>query len=82
MIVSHWRKGYFDDLTVLEFVSLLNIGLSSQNVRLRVPSNLPSHNQFVHRDKLKTQGYLDKISKWTDDNLMALNTKKIKGYVG
>ena len=78
MIVSHWRKGYFDDLTVLEFVSLLNIGLSSQNVRLSVPSNLPSHNQFVHRDNLKTQGYLDKISKWTDDNLMALNAKKSK----
>ena len=62
----------------LEFVSLLNIRLSSQNVRLSVPSNLPSHNQFVHRNDLKTQGYLDKISKWTDDNLMELNAKKSK----
>ena len=72
------RYKYFDDLTVLEFVSLLNVGLSSQNVRLSVPSNLPSHNQFVPRDHLKTQGYLDKISKWTDDNLMELNAKKSK----
>ena len=74
----HERYKYFDDLTVLEFVNLINIGLSSKNVRLSVPSNLPSHNQFVHRDDLKTQGYLDKISKWTDDNLMELNAKKSK----
>ena len=74
----HERYKYFDDLTVLEFVNLLNIGLCSQNVKLSVPSNLPSHNQFVNRDDLKTQGYLDKISKWTDDNLMELNAKKSK----
>ena len=66
----HERFKYFDDLTVLEFVNLLNIGLSSQNVKLRVPSNLPSHNQFVPNEHLKTQEYLNKISKWTDDNLM------------
>ena len=72
------RYKYFDDLTVLEFVNLLNIGLSSQNVKISVPSNLPSHNQFIHRDDLKTQGYLHKISKLTDDNLMALNAKKSK----
>ena len=63
---------------MLDFVNLLNIGLSSQNVRLSVPSNLPLHNQFVNRNDLKTKGYLDKISKWTDDNLMALNAKKSK----
>merc|ERR1719330_11467 len=51
----HERYKYFDDLTVLEFVNLLNIGLCSQNVKLTVPSNLPSHNQFVHRNDLKTQ---------------------------
>ena len=74
----HERFKYFDDLTVLEFVNLLNIGLSSQNVKLRVPSNLPSHNQFIPRDHLKTQVYLKKISKWTEDNLMTLNVKKTK----
>ena len=69
------RFKYFDDLTVLEFVNLLNIGLSSQNVRLSVPSNLPLHNQFVNRNDLNTKGYLDKISKWTDDNLMPKKSK-------
>ena len=63
---------------MLEFVNLLNIGLSGQNVKLRVPSNLPSHNQFVPNVHLKTQDYLNKISDWTDKNLMKLNVKKTK----
>ena len=75
------RFKYFDDLTVLEFVNLLNIGLSSQNVKLRVPSNLPSHNQFIPYNHLKTQGYLNKISDWTEDNLMMLNVKKTKALL-
>ena len=77
----HERFKYFDDLTVLEFVNLLSIGISSQNVKLRVPSNLPSHNQFIPNDHLKTQEYLNKISDWTDDNLMKLNVKKTKCLV-
>ena len=58
----HERLKYFDDLTVLELVKLLNIRLSSQNVKPSVPSNLPSHNQFVPNVHLKTQEYLNKIS--------------------
>ena len=69
---------HLSHLTVLEFVNLLSIGLSSQNDKLRVPSNLPSHNQFIPNDHLKTQDYLNKISDWTDNNLMKLNVKKTK----
>ena len=72
------RFKYLDDLTVLEFVNLLSIGLSSQNVKLSVPSNMPSHNQFIPNDHLKTQEYINEISNWTDDNLMMLNAKKTK----
>ena len=67
---------YFDDATVLEVVNLLNIGLSSYRVKDNVPSHIPAHNQFIDSKNLKSQNYLNKISEWTDQNLMALNVKK------
>ena len=72
------RFKYFDDLTTLEIVYLLNIGLSSYNVRQNVPANIPSHNQIIDNSNLKSQEYLDKIQNWTERNLMELNAKRQK----
>ena len=75
------RYKYFDDATVLEVINLLNIGLSSYRVKDTVPSHIPAHNQFIDSNNLKSQEYLNKISEWTDQNLMALNVKKTKSMV-
>ena len=40
------RFKYFDDLTVVKIVNLLNIGISTARVRDTVPSDLPQHNQL------------------------------------
>ena len=75
------RYKYFDDATVLEVVNLLNVGLSSYRVKESVPSNIPEHNQFIDSRNLKSQKYLNQISEWTDQNLMALNVKKTQSMV-
>jgi hypothetical protein len=72
---------YFDDASVLEIVNLLSIGLASHNFKQQVASNIPNHNQFIPGDYLESQQYLEKISKWTDDNKMELNIDKSKAMI-
>ena len=55
------RFKFVDDLTVLEIIHLLNIGLASVNIRRTVPSNISSDNQIIPADNLKTQNYVNEI---------------------
>jgi predicted Zn-dependent protease len=70
-----------DDLTVLEKINLLVTGLASFNCKLSVPSDLPTHNQIIQADQLKSQGYLDAIKDWTANQKMVLNKKKTKAMI-
>ena len=76
------RFKFVDDLTCLEIINLLSIGLASHNARLQVPSDIPSHGhgQIINNEYLKTQEHLDKISRWTNKKKMFLNEKKIQSY--
>ena len=48
------RFKFVDDLSILEVVNLLNIGISSLNIRTEVPNDLPTHGQYVDNKELKT----------------------------
>ena len=72
------RFKFVDDLSCLEIINLLIIGLASHNSRLQVPSDIPSHGQIINSEYLKTQEYLDKISRWTTKQKMFLNEKNQK----
>ena len=67
-----------DDLSCLDIINLLSIGLASHNSRLQVPSDIPSHGQIINSEYLKTQEYIDEISRWTTKQKMFLNEKKSK----
>ena len=41
------RFKFVDDLTILEIVNLLTVGMSSYNIKEHIPSDIPSHNQFI-----------------------------------
>ena len=43
-----------------------------------VPSDLPSHNQFIPAQNLQSQKWLDQINKWTENQKMIINEKKTK----
>ena len=72
-----YRFKFVDDLTVLEKVNLLLIGLASINAHASVPSDIPEHNQLIPAENLQSQKYLDSIQEWTQKQKMKLNEKKI-----
>ena len=73
-----YRFKFVDDLTVLEKVNLLLIGLASFNSHVSVPSNIPDHNQFIPAENLQSQKYLEQIQDWSEKQKMILNQKKTK----
>ena len=70
------RFKFLDDLSILEVVNLLTIGISSYNVKQHVPSDVPVDNGYIDPNSLKSQQYLDAICTWTDKQKMKLNIKK------
>ena len=72
------RYKFVDDLTLLEKINLLVIGLATFNCHTTVPSHIPAHNQFIPAEHLKSQEYLKQIQAWTENQKMVLNKKKTK----
>lgn len=69
---------FIDDLSILEKINLLCIGLSSYNFKDNVASDMIENGYFLNPDNLNTQTYLNKIADWTSQNKMLLNRKKSK----
>ena len=59
------RFKFVDDLTTLEIVNLINIGISSYNMKTHIPSDIPVHGQYVNCQNLQSQKYLNEINNWT-----------------
>ena len=72
---------FIDDLTILEIVNPLSIGLSSHNFHLHVASDIPTSGFYIDPANMKTKEYLEKISDWTEENKIRLNIKKSKAMV-
>ena len=75
------RFKFVDDLTFLEVIYLLNVGIATYNVRQHVPSHIPTHNQIVSAVNLKSQHNLHIINDWTTQKKMRLNEKKTKNMI-
>ena len=70
-----------DELTILDIVNFLTIGLTSHNIKSQVPNSTPEHNQFVPPQNLKSQEHLDKINLWTQNQQMMINQNKTKTMI-
>ena len=75
------RFRFIDDLSVLEIVNLLTVGLTSFHLKQQVPNDIPVHNQFIPPDNLESQKWLDNINAWTIKQKMMLNEKKTKTMI-
>ena len=75
------RFKYVDDLTTLEIIDLLSIGMSSYNYKNRIPSDVPTNGHFVENSHLKTQEYINHINEWTVNQKMQISSKKTKGMI-
>ena len=70
-----------DDLSILEVINLVMRGISSYNFRRHVASDVGIHGQYLPSENVQSQEYLNKISTWTQEHQMALNTRKTKYMV-
>ena len=70
------RLKFVDDLTTLEKINLLLVGMSSYNVKNHVPSDVNSNNLFFRPENLKSQEYLKNIQRWTENPKKFLTEEK------
>ena len=70
-----------DDLSTLEVINLLTVGLSSLNMKSQVPMDIPVHGQFIDGSNLKSHGYLDQLDQWSKNQKMKMNQKKAKAMI-
>ena len=59
------RFRFIDDLSILEIINLLTIGLSSYNVKHQVPSDVSCPGLYIDPENLKTQRHMNEINDWT-----------------
>ena len=75
------RYKFVDDLSFLEIIQLLSVGLATYNLKAHIPSDIPTHNQIILAKNLKSQEHLNVINKWTKKKKMQLNVKKTKNMI-
>ena len=75
------RYKFVDDLTVLEKINLLIIGMASHNPHSQIPNDILSNNKIIPAENLETQKIINHIQQWTNNKKMILNEKKTKAMV-
>ena len=75
------RFKFVDDLTILEIVNLLTIGIASFNINAQVPLDILDNNQIIPSSNLRSRHFLDEINLWTKHQKMMINKKKSKTMV-
>ena len=72
------RFKFVDDLTTLEKINFLLVGMASHNLKNQVPSEVNISNLIIPSEHLNSQEYLNNIQKWTVKQKMKLNEQKTK----
>ena len=67
---------FVDDLSILEIINLVTIGITSYNFKQHVASDIAIDHKYLPAENLKSQKYLKNINEWTIKNKMLLNKKK------
>ena len=75
---SDEKYRYIDDLSILEIINLISMGLSSYNCKAHVPNDVATEDRYLPPENTKSQEYLAKIEHWTKMKKMKLNCKKSK----
>ena len=80
VVDSNRRYKFVDDLTTLEIAMLASKVLSCKFYN-HVASDIGNENLFIEGKDLKTANHIYEINKWTQNQKMALNSKKTKYMV-
>ena len=49
------RFKFIYDLSILEIVNLLTVGITSFNIKMQIPTDIPDHNQYIPAQNLESQ---------------------------
>ena len=60
---------FIDDLSILEVLNLITIGLSSYNFHQHVASDVGISQSYLDPSNIKSQSYLDNLVDWTNDKV-------------
>ena len=77
-VPQEMRFKFVDDLSVLEKLNLILVGLTSYNFKNHVASDIGIDQQYLPSINIQSQNYLDKTESWTNENQMKLNVDKSK----
>ena len=61
---------FVDDLSTLQKINLIMVGLSSYNFKQHVASDIGVDQSFLPSENIHSQTHMDNISNWTDRNMM------------
>ena len=67
-----------DDLSILELINLITVGLSSYNVKQQVPSDIGVDQKYLPCENILTQSHVNNLVQWTKEIKMMLNGQKTK----
>ena len=46
---------FFDDLSIIQIINILSIGISSFNLKLHIASDIPTNGYYISNTNVKTQ---------------------------
>ena len=72
------RYKFVDDLSILELINLILVGLSTYNFRKHVASDIGIDQNYLPPENFHSQHSHNEIENWTEKNLSKLNTSKSK----
>ena len=67
---------FVDDLSVLEIINLITVGISSYNFRQHVASDIGIDQHYIPSENIQSQSYMDSICEWTNLKKIKLNERK------
>ena len=80
-VASEDRFKFVDDMSLLELINLITIGISSYNFRNHVASDISTDQKFLPPQNCSSQRDLDSVQQWSDSKLMQLNENKTKAII-
>ena len=69
---------FIDDLSMIEIINLISVGIASYNFKLHVASDIGIDNKYLPQENCQSQTYLKNIEQWTEEKEMKLNSEKSK----
>ena len=67
---------FVDDLSILEILNLLSVGVCSYNFRKHIASDIGIEQLFLPTERTNSQKSFDTLQQWTAENLQKVNPKK------